>query len=147
MTILKTASPKKVKLSSLKADRQKEHDGDWIPAVDIDPAIKWHVRSTNYAPFKTARDAKIEKLTRQADGEPLSDDAMAKMNGELAVEHLLLDWEGLVDDDDKDIPYSADMATEVLTDEAYRAVRNSVYFAATKVGRSEIKFVGDAVKN
>jgi hypothetical protein len=142
-----TTSPKKVKLSSLKADRKKEQDGDWIPAVDIDPAIKWQVRSTNYAPFKTARDDKIERMTRKADGEPLSDDEMAKLNGELAVEHLLLGWEGFVDDDDKDLPYSEDMALEVLTDEAYRVVRNSVYFAATKVGRSEIKFVGDASKN
>lgn len=139
--------PKKVKLSSLQANMQKEREGDWIPAADIDPAIKWHVRSTNYAPFKIDRDARIEKLTRKLDGERVSDDEMAKLNGELAVEHLLLGWSGLADDDDAEIPYSPDKALEILTDESYRLVRQSVYFAATKVGRSEIKFVEDGAKN
>lgn len=142
------SSPKKaVVLSSLKADRKKEADGDWITAVDINPAIRWHVRSNNYPDFKTARDERLEKLQRQSDGERVDDDTLAKLNGELAVEHLLLGWEGLADDDEREIPFSEDFALEILTDEAYRLVRQSIYFAATKVGKSEVKVIGAAAKN
>lgn len=141
MTILKTPNKARVKLSSLKADLKKEQEGDWIPAVDLDPAIRWHVRSTNYPPFKIARDAAIEKMVRKYPDERVPDEVNAEINGTLAVEHLLLGWDGL------DEEYTPEFADQVLTDEAYRAVRNSVFLAASKVGKFEVKFVEEAAKN
>ncbi|WP_027578485.1 hypothetical protein [Bradyrhizobium sp. Ai1a-2] len=142
----KTSSVRRVKLSSLKSDSQKEREGDWIPALDIDPDIKWFVRSTNYAPFKIARDAHASKLARRH-GDNVPDDVMADVYGKLAVEHLLLGWQGLVDDDERDIEFSPERAKEILTDPEYRAVRGSVYLAATKVGREEVEFVEAGTKN
>src|SRR5690242_11845619 len=98
-TTTETPSVRKVKLASLKADRQKEREGDWMPAVDIDPSVKWFVRSTNYAPFKIARAAQFAKLDRKY-GDKIPDEVMAEISGTLAVEHLLLGWEGL------DVEYS-----------------------------------------
>jgi hypothetical protein len=59
----------------------------------------------------------------------------------LAVEHLLLGWRGL------DVEFTEDVAKEILTDESYRRVRNSVYLAATKVGQRDLEFVEAAGKN
>ncbi|PDT77180.1 hypothetical protein [Bradyrhizobium sp. C9] len=139
---------RKLKLSSMRADSQKEREGDWIPAIDIDPsgAIRWFVRSTNYAPFKIARDAISAKLARKH-GDNVPDDVLAEAHGSLAVEHLLLGWEGLVDDDEQDIPFSPAKATEILTDPEYRYVRGSIYGAAMRVGREEAEFVAAKVKN
>ncbi len=139
MTATSTATaPKIVKLASLKADREKEREGDW-QASDI-TGVSFFVRSTNYAPYKIERDARFAKLTRKH-GNNIPDDERATVLGELAVKHLLLDWKGL------DVPFSPETAREVLSDEAYREFRGSVYLAAMKVGQGEIEFVEDTVKN
>lgn len=132
--------PKKlVKLSSLKADREKEREGDW-QASDI-PGVSFFVRSTNYAPYRIERDARFAKLARKFGADAIPDDDRATVLGELAVKHLLLDWKGL------DEPFSTQLATEVLTDEAYRDFRGSVYLAAVKVGQAEVEFVEAGAKN
>ncbi len=138
-TTTEAASTKLVKLSSLKADREKEREGDWQPS-DI-PNVSFFVRSTNYAPYKIERDAKFAKLARKHGADSIPDEARATVLGELAVKHLLLDWKGL------DEPFSKEIATEVLTDESYRDFRGSVYLSAMQVGRSEIEFVEGAAKN
>ncbi len=140
--------PVGIKLSSMRADRATERAGDWIPAVDIDPSVSWYVRSTNYPPFKIARDHASNRLSRQFKEKAVPDDDMALVNGELAVEHLLLGWKGLFEDDGKTpIDFTPERATQILTDDEYRAVRASVYLAATKVGRTEVEIVEDTAKN
>lgn len=131
---------KTVKLASLAADLAKEREGDWVSAPDIAPGIQFHVRSTFYPPFCTARDQGREKLNRKfPEGIPEEDNA--KFLGTLAIQYLLLDWSGF------DQPFSADVASEILTDEAYRKVRWSVYLAASRVGQRELEFVEEAEKN
>lgn len=132
---------KAAKLSSLKSDLQKEREGDWISAQDIGADVKFMVRSTNYPPYVIARDEALQSLAKKYDGERIPDDVIAKANGELLAEHLLLGWKGL------DEEFSSDLAMEVLTDEAHRAMRNGVLMAATKVGRQEVEFVETAAKN
>ncbi|MCP1852794.1 MULTISPECIES: hypothetical protein [unclassified Bradyrhizobium] len=146
-----TESPKKVrklKLSSMKVDSQKEREGDWMPALDIDDSgdIKWFVRSTNYAEFKTARDVIQIKLTNKH-GRNVPEDVLAEAYGKLAVEYLLLGWIGLVDDNEQDIDFSEETAREILTDPEYRLVRGSIYLAASRVGLQETEFVGAGAKN
>ncbi|UPT99376.1 hypothetical protein J4G48_0015535 [Bradyrhizobium barranii subsp. apii] len=137
-----TASTKKiVRLESLKADLQKEREGDWIKAVDLDPNIRWFVRSTNFPDFRLARDAAMKKLGEKYGSDPIPDDVNAEVMGKLAVEHLLLGWEGL------DAGYTPEAAAEILTDEAYRKVRYSIYIAASRVGTSEVQYVGNTAKN
>ncbi len=128
-------------LSSLKTNLQKEREGDWIPAPDVAPDVKFHVRSVNYPAYTVARDEALQKLSKKYDGERIPDDVLAKENGELLATYLLLGWAGL------DEEYSPDLALEVLTDESHRAMRNGVLLAATKVGRHEVEFIGTAAKN
>ena len=134
-----TEVPKKlVRLSSLKADLEKERNGDWQPS-DID-GVSFLVRSTNYAPYRIARDAAFQKLTRKH-GNNIPDEPKTRTLGELAVKHLLLDWSGL------DEPFSPELAETILTDEGFRGLRDSIYFAAMKVGQAEVEFVEDGAKN
>ncbi len=147
MTEATAAAPvRKVKLSSLRSDSQREREGDWVPALDIGPEVQYFLRSTNLPAFKIARDHHGQKLARTY-GDNIPDDILAEVYGKLAVEHLLMDWKGFVDDEENDIPFSKETAQKILTDPEYRLVRASVYFAATKVGRDEVEFVGTAIKN
>jgi len=143
------STTKVVKLSSLQANLAKERDGDWIPANDLGPGVAFFVRSTNSPEFQLARDLANMNLAKKYNGEPPStpeehetrSKEHARINGMLAVEHLLSDWRGL------DTPFSEDVAATTLTDESYRRVRNSVYAAATKVGQRDVEFVESAAKN
>lgn len=142
-----TTPVKLVKLSSLKADRVKEREGDWIDSPDIGKGVAFLVRSTNYAPYRIARDARFAKLARKHGSDEIPDDERAKALGELAIEYLLLDWRGFAEDDGEPIPFSEERANEILTDEAFRALRGSVYLAAMKVGQGEVEFVEESAKN
>jgi hypothetical protein len=139
MTTPKTTA--KIKLSSLKANLDKEREGDWIPAPEIGDGVAFLVRSTNYPAYVTARDEASAKLTKKYGTERVPDEVMAKANGEIIADHLLLGWRAL------DEEYDADLARDVLCDEAHRTVRTGVLMAATKVGREEVQFVEDGAKN
>ncbi|WBU27590.1 hypothetical protein OOZ54_12885 [Rhodopseudomonas palustris] len=142
---------KPVILNSLKSDIDKEREGDWQESPEIGPGVAFKVRSTNYPAYAVARDAASARLARKYpnaslaadhnDYEPVPEEIMAEVNGELIAEHLLLEWRGL------DIPYSPDAALSALTDIAFRALRSAVTMAATRVGRYEVKFVEDTEKN
>lgn len=135
-----------VKLSSLRADLAKERDGDWVDAPGI-PGVSLLVRSTNYPPFVIARDRAEMKLAQKYGATPSAAEDLERLDeqnaidGSLAVEHLLLGWRGF------DEEFSAERAAEILGDESYRALRNSVYRAARRVGRREIEVVEQAAKN
>ncbi|NEV75465.1 hypothetical protein DYI24_00015 [Rhodopseudomonas sp. BR0C11] len=142
---------KPVILNSLKSDIDKEREGDWQESTEIGPGVAFKVRSTNYPAYAVARDAASARLTRKYpnaslsadhdDYQPIPEEVLAEVNGEIIAQHLLLDWRGL------DIPYSPDAALSALTDVTFRVLRSAVMLAATRVGRYEVKFVEDTSKN
>lgn len=135
-------SPKKlVKLSSLKSVLQKEREGEWIKAPEIGEGVEFLVRSTNYPAYMIARDDASARLNKKYATDPVPPEVLAKENGEIVAEHLLLGWKGLDED------YDPELAFEVLCDEAHRAIRTGVIMAATKVGRQEVEFVEAGAKN
>lgn len=144
MTDSAQAPARRVKLTSLKTDLNKEREGDWVPALDIDPSVQYLVRSTNYPPFRIARDAASAKLARKY-GDRVPEEEAAEIYGGLAADHLLLDWKGLVDDAGADI--TSDRAREILTNPEYKNIRGSVFAAAMRVGTQEVEFVGEGQKN
>lgn len=135
-------TPKKlVKLSSLKSDLKKEQEGDWVPAPDIGPGVAFLVRSTNYDPFRIARDTAMAALAKKYQDTPIPGDVLEETRGELFAEHLLLDWRGLDED------FDPDLARETLRDVSHRLIRGAVFIASTKVGVGEIEFVEKTAKN
>lgn len=71
---------------------------------------------------------------------------MIDVAGTLAAKFLLVDWEGVVDDNGEPIPLTGSTAHTVLTDPAHRMLRTEVYRLAQEVGRAKLVFVEEAVK-
>ncbi|TPJ60822.1 hypothetical protein [Mesorhizobium sp. B2-6-1] len=143
-----------IKLGSLAADLKKEREGDWIepkewgglnPEKPFEmtplPGLALLVRSTNYPPYMTARQAALEKIKLDYPDGQVPPDAQARINGELAVQHLLLGWRGL------DIEYSPDVVSNVLVAEEHRVLRDITYYCAGLVGKRKVEFVEAAAKN
>ncbi len=143
-----------IKLGSLSADLSAERDGAWIepkewPGLNPDrplentplPGLAFHVRSTNFPAYVTARQAALEGLKRDYPDDKVPTDVAARIEGKLAVEHLLLGWRGL------DITYSADAVATILGAEEHRVLRSMVFWCAGRVGKKQVEFVADASKN
>lgn len=143
-----------VKLGSLAADLRKEREGDWIepkewPGLNPEkpyeqtplPGVAFLVRSINYQPYVTARQAALEKMKLEYPDGQIPSEVQARVYGALAAEFILLGWRGF------DIQYSADVASNTLPTEEHRAMRDITYWCAGQVGRRKIEFVEAAVKN
>lgn len=143
-----------IKLASLAADLTKERDGEWVepkewPGLNPEkpmemtqlPGVAFHVRSTNFPAYVTARQAELENLKKDYPDDKVPPEVPARIEGQLAVEHLLVDWRGF------DIAYSADAVKAILAAEEHRVLRSMIYWCAGRVGKRRVEFVKDAAKN
>ncbi len=143
-----------IKLGSLAADISKERSGEWVepkewPGLNPDkpfepvplPGLAFHVRSTLFPPYVTARQAEIERLKKLYPDDQVPGEELARIEGELAVEHLLLGWRGL------DVDYSRQMVATIVSAEEHRVLRSMIYWCAGRVGKRAIEFVEAGAKN
>lgn len=143
-----------IKLASLAADISKERDGEWIepkewPGLNPErpaevtklPGLSFLVRSTNYPAYVTARQAALERLKQDYPDDKIPPEEAARIEGRLAVEHLLLNWRGF------DVEYSAEAVGVILAAEEHRVLRSMVFWCAGRVGKKQVEFVGRAEKN
>jgi hypothetical protein len=129
-----------VKLTSLKADLDREAKGDWIDYPDW-PGVSFKVSSTLSEPFVTERDLLLKRMAARNKPVSANDPEMVRGIGTLYCQHILHDWTGF------DITYSDDVALETLTDVTHRDMRNAVDWCARKLGEVNVEFVDGAVKN
>lgn len=143
-----------IKLGSLAADLVKEREGDWIepkewPGLNPEkpleqvplPGLAFHTRSVNYPPYVAAYQAELERLRQAYPSGTIPADVMAKAEGKLAVEFLLLGWRGL------DVQFSPEIVGGVLMAEEHRVVRNMVRWCAGLVGKRKVEFEETASGN
>lgn len=129
-----------IKLSSLKADLQREADGDWVEYPDL-PGVSFCVRSLQHPAYKIQRDILLQKLARKYKGKPVPTEESSREFGRLYATHILLGWRGF------DIDYSTEVAMETLTDPAFRDVVAAVEWCAARVGETTVEFVEEMAKN
>jgi hypothetical protein len=129
-----------VKLSSLRADIDRETKGDWVEYPDL-PGVEFKVSSIHLPAYTTERDMLYQRLQRLHKNKPIPTDTLARELGALFAKHILHDWRGF------DIPYSRDTAKEVLSDPAYRDIIAAVQWCAGKISQLDVEFIEDEVKN
>lgn len=129
-----------IKLSSIKADLKREHEGDWVEIPDL-PGVRLKVRGFSYGPYQIAKNLVEQKWIRKYGKDPVAPDVQDRDNGKLYVDHILLDWEGF------DEPYTKERAMEILTDPAFRELAGHVRYAGMRVAARDIEFTEEAAKN
>jgi hypothetical protein len=129
-----------IKLSSLKADLQREEKGDWIEYPDW-PGVEFNVSSLHLPAYTIARDLVLQRLARVYKGKPTPRDVITAEMGKLYAKHILHGWRGL------DVAYSRDKADEILPDPEYRNIVAAVEWCAAKVSDVDLEFVEEAGKN
>lgn len=124
---------KKVLLSSLKADLNREKNGDWVP-YPIWKGVSFNVSALTDPAYEAARDLMFKGLADKFGDERIPREVLSVELGKLYCEHVLHGWRGL------DVEYSPEVALETLGDPEYRAVVSAVEFCAAKLSEVEPKF-------
>lgn len=135
-----------VKLGSLRADLKRETDGDWVDIPDL-PGLRLKVRGFNYGPYLAAKSIVDQRNQRRYFSKNLTlpTQEFFAGNAKLYLDHILLDWGGLADDDGNPVPFAE--AEEILTDPAYRVLHEHIRYAAALIGEIDAEFVETAAKN
>ena len=116
-----------MKLSDLKAIGERIEIGDWIGDLPQLPGVRLKVRGIGN------RDWRILRERYSAAGRTTADREF-RQAGELIARTILLDWDGLQNDDGSDLVYSRERAEQLLQDPAFLILRDSALYAASRVG-------------
>jgi hypothetical protein len=126
-----------MKASAFKRDSSRVEAGEWVDDIPGFPGIRLKVRGLQSLAFSDAQ----AKLQRQVPAHKRAEDgsidpAMAyAIMGKAMQQAVLLDWDGLQDDDGKPLAYDADLAMTWLTDMDYSHFAEAVMAAAQVVDR------------
>ncbi len=127
-----------LKLSSTKANLERERAGDWVSSRWRDDAgkpVEFKVSAKTKPSFKIKSDQLFKRLARTYKDGIIPDDVLGPAIGKLIAEELLHDWRNI------DVPYSADVALEYMTDPAYRELVAEVEYCCNKLAQVEVEFV------
>lgn len=129
-----------VKLSSVKVDLEREEKGDWIPSPDIQ-GVEFNVSSLHLSAYQTALALMEQRLAKTYKGSPIPPAVRTVEVGKLLHKHILHDWRGF------DLPYSKDLAREMMCEPEGRNFIAAVQNCAALVSLTDVEFVEDAGKN
>lgn len=127
-----------MKLKNLKVNSARAQTGDWVGDLPGMDDLRLKVRGFSNADFGAVTSREVSKVSREQreggrrDGAPLPH-VREQIMARAMVETILLDWDGLTDDDGTPIPYSKEAATKLLSDPDCRPFRDAVSLAAARV--------------
>jgi hypothetical protein len=131
----------KVKLSSLKADVEKQDEGDWQPIPEL-TGVKVKVRSLRSPKYQFGATPIRQRHVRKfGENGTVPNAEFAKSYGRLVADVILLDWDGF------DEKFSREKALETLMDPGYAEVLGYIIAAAGRVAQGEVEYVEEAAKN
>jgi len=106
-----------MKLSKLKGNPKAEQEGVW---EEYEGNFKVKVARLGNPLYEAHLQRLMKPHLRKFRGGSIPLELAASMTQKATARHILLGWEGLLDDDGKPIPHSVEKATEILTNPDYR---------------------------
>lgn len=129
-----------IKLSSVKADLEREEKGDWVPSPDF-PGCEFNVSSLHLPAYQTALALMEQRLARTYKSVPVPQTIRTVEVGKLLYKHILHDWRGF------DEPYSPEVAREMMCEPEGRNFIAAVQNCAAMISMTDVEFVEDEGKN
>lgn len=120
-----------MKIGSLKTDLAKAEAGIWIGDIPDMGDLRLKVRPTGNPDYRRVYAKLVETTPRHAKrgGVIVDHKIKADLSARTLADTVLLDWEGLEDDDGKPLPYSPELAKTLLLDPEMTAFRDAVAWA------------------
>ena len=123
-----------MKLSAIKVNTKAIEAGKWVDDIPEMGDLRLKVRGLGNADFNRRYDELIQAVPRaERPNNRLTPDAQRKLTAQLYAETILLGWDGLTDDDKVAIPFSAELAQEIMENPEMRDFVHAVRYAAQQV--------------
>ncbi len=126
-----------MRLADMKVDSNAIENGVWIGNIPDMGSLRLKVRGVGNAAHQ-AEQTKLYAATPRSEktGGRLSPAASDRIMAHCLAKATLLDWEGIEGDDGQPLPYSPETALTLLSDPAYRVLRDAVLWASGQVGQA-----------
>src|SRR5690606_9864289 len=123
-----------MRLNDLKIDAVKFEQGDWVGDIPDMGGLRLKVRGIGNSDYRRMQSRLFEAEPRQYKvGGKLPPERQDNITAKCLLNTVLMDWEGLLDENGAPIPYSKELASDLLTKPEYKRFRDAVAWAASVV--------------
>lgn len=137
-----------MKLSASKVDSTLIEQGDWVDGIPDLPGIRIKARGTNNADYRILEGKLVREIPRTQRAEGVSPADQDRIAGRLLVETVVLDIEGITEDDEvTPIPYTKALGTKLFLDPDYRVWAAGAAYAGSVVAQRRKADEAAEVKN
>jgi hypothetical protein len=137
-----------MKLSAMKVDSALIEQGDWVDGIPDLPGIRIKARGTNNVDYRILEGKMVREIPRTQRAEGVSPEDQDRIAGKLLLETVVLDVEGLTEDDGvTPIQYTKEIGKKLLLDPDFRVFQAGAAYAASIVAQRRKADEAAEVKN
>lgn len=125
-----------MKLDSVKIDPVAIEQGQWVADIPDMGDLKLKVRGVDNSDYRLLQGRLLRAVPR-AQRLELSPEQQDEIAAKLLLETCLIDWANVTDEAGAEIPYSKELAADLLTKPEFARFRNAVAYAAATVGEQK----------
>ena len=125
-----------MKLSATKVDSALIEQGDWVENIPDLPGIRIKARGTNNADYRILEGKLVREIPRAQRVEGVSPEDQDRIAGRLLLETVVLDIDGITEDDDvTPIKYTRELGAKLFLDPDYRVWAAGAAYAGSVVAQ------------
>lgn len=137
-----------MKLSSTIVDSAAIERGEWVDVIPGLAGIRIKARGTNNADYRKLESQLVREVPMAERVDGLSTVDQDRITGTLLLETVILDIEGLTEDDETTpIKYTKDLGKRLFLDPDYRIWRAAAAYAGTFIAERRKSVEGQETKN
>lgn len=137
-----------MKISAIKVDSALIEQGDWVDGIPDLPGIRIKARGTNNVDYRILEGKMVREIPRTQRAEGVSPDDQDRIAGKLLLETVVLDVDGLTEDDGvTPIKYTRELGAKLLLDPDYRVFQAGAAYAGSVVAQRRKADEAAEVKN
>jgi hypothetical protein len=123
-----------MKLSAIRVDSRLAEQGDWVDNIPELSGIRLKVRGAHNTDYRVLEAKLTREIPREERIQGMSPAAQDRMIGTLLLETVLVDIDGLTEEDGvTPLRYSRELGERLLLDPDFRKFRDGVAWAAESV--------------
>jgi hypothetical protein len=136
-----------MKLADMKVDPLLIEQGDWVSDIPNLPGIRIKARGIGNADYRKQEARMIRQIPRGQRIHGLSPQDQDRILGQLLLDAVVLDVEGLEDDVGNPLPYTKELGKTLLLDPQFRVFREGAAYAGGVVDQQQKADVEADAKN
>ena len=136
-----------MKLSAIKIDPALTEQGDWVENIPDLPGIRIKARGTNNSDYRALEARLVREIPRAERIEGVSPKEQDRIAGQLLLQTVVLDVEGIEDDDGKPLAYTRELGAKLLLDPEFRVFQAGAAYAGAIVAQRRKADEGADAKN